>query len=270
MPLELREIVRNNVKEKFARDEVVASMTVRLVKSIEIARIAHTAGFDSFYIDIEHSSFSLETTSQICIAGLDAGITPLVRVPTGRPEHVTRVLEGGAMGVIVPHVRSAEEARRVVAAAKFAPAGDRSPVGGGGVPHLHFRSFPVIEATRVLNEATMVVVMMETLEALEHVEEIAAVDGVDMMFIGTNDLTTEMGQMNNFDHPRVRDAYERTIAACRRNGKHVGIGGLTSRPDLIAEYVRLGARFVSTGTDLAFLLGACAQRARQVRELKLS
>jgi 2-keto-3-deoxy-L-rhamnonate aldolase RhmA len=270
MPLELRDIVRNNVKEKFARDEVVASMTVRLVKSIEIARIAHTAGFDSFYIDIEHSSFSLETTSQICIAGLDAGITPLVRVPTGRPEHVTRVLEGGAMGVIVPHVRSAEEARRVVAAAKFSPIGDRSPVGGGGVPHLHYRSFPVVEATQALNDATMVVVMMETLEALEHVEEIAAVDGVDMLFIGTNDLTTEMGQMNNFDHPRVRDAYERTIAACRRNGKHVGIGGLASRPDLIAEYVRLGARFVSTGTDLGFLLGACTQRARQVREFKVS
>jgi 4-hydroxy-2-oxoheptanedioate aldolase len=269
MPLELRDIVRNNVKEKFARDEVVASMTVRLVKSIEIARIAHTAGFDSFYIDIEHSSFSLETTSQICIAGLDAGITPLVRVPTGRPEHVTRVLEGGAMGVIVPHVRSAEEARRVVAAAKFSPIGDRSPVGGGGVPHLHYRSFPVIEATQALNDATMVVVMMETLEALEHVEEIAAVDGVDMLFIGTNDLTTEMGQMNNFDHPRVRGAYERTIAACRRNGKHVGIGGLASRPDLIAEYVRLGARFVSTGTDLGFLLGACTQRARQVREIKV-
>jgi 4-hydroxy-2-oxoheptanedioate aldolase len=243
---------------------------VRFVKSIEIARIAQTAGFDSFYIDIEHSSFSLETTSQICIAGLDAGITPLVRVPTGRPEHVTRVLEGGAMGVIVPHVRSAEEARRVVAAAKFSPIGDRSPVGGGGVPHLHFRSFPVIEATQALNDATMVVVMMETLEALEHVEEIAAVDGVDMMFIGTNDLTTEMGQMNNFDHPRVRDAYERTIAACRKNGKHVGIGGLMSRPDLIAEYVRLGARFVSTGTDLAFLLGACTQRALQVREIKLT
>jgi 2-keto-3-deoxy-L-rhamnonate aldolase RhmA len=270
MPLELRDIVRNNVKEKFARDEVVASMTVRLVKSIEIARIAHTAGFDSFYIDIEHSSFSLETTSQICIAGLDAGITPMVRVPTGRPEHVTRVLEGGAMGVIVPHVRSAEEARRVVAAAKFSPVGDRSPVGGGGVPHLHYRSFPVIEATQALNDATMVVVMMETLEALEHVEEIAAVDGVDMLFIGTNDLTTEMGQMNNFDHPRVRDAYERTIAACRRNGKNVVIGGLASRPDLIAEYVRLGARFVSTGTDLGFLLGACTQRARQVREFKVS
>jgi 4-hydroxy-2-oxoheptanedioate aldolase len=262
-----RDIVRNNVKEKLARNEVVASMTVRLVRGIEIARIAQAAGFDSFYVDVEHSNFSIETTSQICIAGLEAGITPLVRVPTGRPEHVTRVLEGGALGVIVPHVRSADEARRVVGAAMFAPLGNRSPLGG--LPHLHYRSFPVQEATRAMNDATMVVVMMETLEALERVDEIAAVDGLDMLFIGTNDLTTEMGEMGNFGHPRVREAYERTIAACRKNGKHVGIGGLTSRPDLIAEYVRMGARFVSTGTDLAFLMGACAQRAREVREIKL-
>src|SRR6476661_5465829 len=154
-----RDIVRNNVKEKLARNEVVASMTVRLVRGIEIARIAQAAGFDSFYVDVEHSNFSIETTSQICIAGLEAGITPLVRVPTGRPEHVTRVLEGGALGVIVPHVRSADEARRVVGAAMFAPLGNRSPLGG--LPHLHYRSFPVQEATRAMNDATMVVVMME-------------------------------------------------------------------------------------------------------------
>ena len=266
MPDDPRDIVRNHAKEKLARGGVVASMTVRLIRTIEIARIIKTAGFDSFYIDVEHSSFSLETVSEICMAGLEAGITPMVRVPTGRPEHVARVLEGGALGVIVPHVRSADEAKSVVAAARFSPAGDRSPVGG--LPHLHFRSFPVLEATRALNDATMVVVMMETLAALEHVEEIAAVEGIDMLFIGTNDLTTEMGQMGNFDHPRVREAYTRTIAACRRHGKHVGIGGLMTRPDLIAEYVKLGARFVSTGTDLAFLLAACAQRAKQVRELE--
>ena len=74
-------ILRNHVKEKLARGEVVASMTVRLVRGIEIARIAKTAGFDSLYVDMEHSSFSLETTSQICMAALEAGITPFVRVP---------------------------------------------------------------------------------------------------------------------------------------------------------------------------------------------
>jgi 2-keto-3-deoxy-L-rhamnonate aldolase RhmA len=262
-----RDILRNNVKEKLARDEVVASMTVRLVRGIEIARIARTAGFDTFYVDIEHCSFSLETTGQLCLAGLAAGITPMVRVPNGNPEYVTRVLEGGALGVIVPHVRSAAEAKRVVAAARFAPAGDRSL--GGTMPHLEYRPIPVVEAMQALNDATMVTVMMETLEALEQVEEIAAVEGVDMLFVGTTDLTTEMGIVGKLDDPRVRDAYARTIAAARKHGKHVGIGGLASRPDLVAEFVKQGARFVSTGTDLGFLSAACTQKARQVQELKV-
>lgn len=267
MPTELSDILRNHVKEKLARGEVVASMTVRLVRGIEIARIARTAGFDTLYIDVEHSSFSLDTTGQICMAALEVGITPLVRVPTTRPEHVSRALDGGALGVIAPHVRSAEDARKVVSAAKFPPLGERS--AAGGLPHLQFRSFPAREANPALNDATMVVVMMETVAALEHVEEIAAVEGIDMMLIGTNDLTAEMGIPGQYDHEKVHEAYTRTIAACRKHGKHVGVGGLASRPDLMARFVQLGARYVSTGTDLALLIGACTQKAKQVREIKL-
>ena len=266
MALEPGDILRNHVKEKLARNEVVASMTVRLVRDPAIAQIAQSAGFDSFYIDIEHCSFSLETTAALCQAGLAAGITPMVRVPNGNPEWVTRVLEGGALGVIVPHVRSADEARRVVAAAKFAPVGERSYAGGAA--QLQFRAFPAVQAMAVLNAATMVTVMMETLEALEQVEAIAAVDGVDMLFIGSNDLTTEMGIVGQLDDPRLRDAFVRTIEACRQHGKHVGIGGLAARPDLIAEYVKRGAHFVSTGTDLGFLSAVCAQKAAAVNALR--
>ena len=101
MAYEINELFRNHVKEKLGRGEVVASMTVRLIRSVEIARIAKTAGFDSLYVDLEHSSFSLDTAGQICIAALEAGITPLVRVP-GVTE-VSRVLDAGALGVIAPH-----------------------------------------------------------------------------------------------------------------------------------------------------------------------
>ena len=265
MESQLRNIVRNHAKEKLARDEVVASMTIRLVRGTEIAQIARSAGFDTFYIDIEHCSFSMETTSALCMAGLAAGITPMVRVPNGKPEWVVRALEGGALGVIVPHVRSAEEARAIVAAARFGPAGNRCVAGT--LPQIQFRSFPQTEIANTMNDATMIVVMMESVDALECVEEIAAVDGIDMLFIGTNDLTTEMGLIGKFDEPRVHDAYVRTINACRKNGKHVGIGGLASRPDLIADYVKMGARFISTGTDLAFLMSTCAQKAKQVHAL---
>src|SRR5499427_10789824 len=105
-------------------------MTVRLVRSIEIAQIARTAGFDTLYVDVEHSSLSLETTGQICIAALAAEIAPFVRVPANTPEYISRVLDGGALGVIAPHVRSAAEARSVVAAAKYPPLGSRGLSGG--------------------------------------------------------------------------------------------------------------------------------------------
>ncbi len=104
-------------------------MTVRLVRGIEIARIAATAGFDTLYVDLEHSSFSLETTGQICMAALEAGIAPFVRVPANTPDYISRVLDGGALGIIAPHVGSAQEARAVVKAAKFPPLGERSNAG---------------------------------------------------------------------------------------------------------------------------------------------
>jgi 2-keto-3-deoxy-L-rhamnonate aldolase RhmA len=265
--VQISDILRNNVKTKLARDEVVASMTVRLIRSIEIARIARTAGFDTLYVDLEHSSFSLETCGQICMAAVEAGIAPFVRVPANTPDYISRVLEGGALGIIAPHVRSAAEARAVVRAAKFSPLGERS--NAGGLPHLHFRSFPAPEAYAALNEATMVIVQFESAAALDKTEEIVAVDGVDMVLVGLNDLLADWGIPGEYDHPRVREAYARTIAACRKQGKHCGVGGLATRPDLVADFVRMGARYVSTGTDLAFLLSACTARAKQVREIKL-
>src|ERR1700730_14014146 len=153
--LAIRDILRNNVKEKLKRDEVVASMTVRLIRTVEIARIARTAGFDTLYVDIEHSSFSLETCGQICMAALEAGIAPFVRVPANTPDYISRVLDRGALGVIAPHIRSADEAKAVVRAAKFPPLGERS--NAGGLPHLHFRSFSAAGACAAPNRHPEVV-----------------------------------------------------------------------------------------------------------------
>lgn len=267
MAEEIAAILRNAVKDKLARGEVVASMTVRLVRSVEIAMIAKTAGFDTLYIDVEHSSFSLETTSQICIAALAAGIAPFVRVPSIRPEHVGRALDGGALGVIAPHICSPAEAQAVVRAAKFPPLGERS--AAGGLPQLRYRPFPSATANAALNDATMVIVQCESGEFLEHADEIMAVDGVELALVGTNDLLAAWGLAGQYEHPRVRDAFARVIAAAQRHGKHVGVGGLATRPDLAAAFVRMGARYVSTGTDLAFLLTACTERAKHVREMKV-
>jgi 2-keto-3-deoxy-L-rhamnonate aldolase RhmA len=260
------EILRNHMKEKLAANQVVASMTVRLARSIEIAAIAKTAGFDTLYVDLEHNTLSIDTCCQICISAQQIGITPLVRVPANTPEYIGRVLDGGAMGVITPHVRSANEARAMVDLVRFPPLGHRS--AGGALSHYQYRSYPMAETNAAMNAATSLVVMMETAAALENVEEIIATEGVDMLLIGSNDLCAEMGITGEFDHPRLEDAFARSIAAAGKFGKHVGVGGLAARDDLMAQFVRMGARYVSTGTDLSFLISACRQRASFVQEMK--
>ena len=261
------DILRNNVKDKLARGEVVASMTVRLSRSIEIARIAKTAGFDMLYIDLEHSPLTMEATGQICMACLDIGIMPAVRVPANTPDYISRILDAGALGVIAPHVRSAAEACAVVRAAETAAAGrtlqhravSASAVqvvpGGGDLPGDQ-RRHPGDRAVRVGG-------------SLAKAEEIVAVEGIDIVLVGLNDMLADMGLAGQYDHPRVGEIYRTVIDACRKQGKHCGVGGLASRPDLMAEYVRMGARYVSTGTDLAFLLGAASARAKQIRDIKL-
>jgi 2-keto-3-deoxy-L-rhamnonate aldolase RhmA len=258
------QLLRNRMREKLARDEPVIAMIVRLVRGIEIAQIAATAGFDALYVDMEHSGLSFDGTGQICMAAQAMGVTPLVRVPAISADYVARVLDLGALGVIAPQIRSAGEARQLVDAAKFPPLGHRSY--SSSMPQFGFRSVPPAESNPVLDAATLVIPMIETVDALDQVEEIASVDGVDMLLVGPNDLSAELGAPGDFDNPRLHDAFRRVIEACRSRGKHAGIGGLgASRPDLVGKFVELGARYISVGSDIGFLTAACIDKARQVR-----
>ena len=225
--------LRNALKDRLARGEVAASMTVRLVSDPAVALLARSAGFDSIYVDLEHGPFSIETAARICVAAQEAGLAPLVRVPARGPEWISRVLDGGAMGVIVPHVDSAAEAREAVAAAMYPPLGRRS--AAGALPQFGFRGPPQAEAMRAANAATMVVVQLETATAIVAAEEILAVEGVDMALLGANDLLADIGAPGDFDDPRLMEAYARVIEACRRLGRHAGVGGLAGRPDLAAR-----------------------------------
>lgn len=265
--MKANEVVRNAVKEKLARYEVVASISIRLTRGVEIAQLAKTAGFDMVYIDLDHSTATLEATGQICLAALGIGLVPMVRVPANTPEYIQRALDGGALGIIAPGIGSAAEAREVVRAAKYPPLGERG--AGGALPHLEYRSFPTAEANAAVNDATMVIVQFESAEAIEKADEIAAVEGIDMVLIGVNDMLASMGLAGQYEHAKVREAYARTIAACRKHGKHVGVGGLSTRPKLAAEFIAMGARMVSTGTDIQFLLAAMTERAKQVREISV-
>src|SRR5690606_17937761 len=192
--------------------KLAVGMIVRLVRGVEIVAIARTAGFDCLFIDTEHNDFSLATVTQLCLAANMAGITPLVRVSGVNETEISHAFDCGAMGVIVPAIKTARDARNAVAAARFPPAGNRSIMPC--LPHLEFRPAPAIEAMRAVNEATLVVAMIESIEAVDAVEEIAAVEGLDMLLVGGNDLANALKVPGELDHPDIRAAIERVATAC--------------------------------------------------------
>ena len=240
--------------------------TVRLVRSVEIAPATAASGYDWLFLDCEHGTIGLDAAAQITVAGLGAGIAPIVRIPNGHYAMATRMLDSGALGIVVPHVDTADEAREVVEKLKYPPVGHRS-MGGIG-PHYALRTLGVGEAAAVLNAAILIVVMLETPRAIENAEAIAAVPGIDVLLIGSNDLCAEMGIPGQFTHPRLEDAYRRAIAACRAHGKHPGMGGIYAEA-IMASYVALGARFILAGQDSAFMLAAATAREAALRAMPL-
>jgi len=138
----------------------------------------------------------------------------------------------------------------------------------GAQPQLGFHAMPVAEATRLVNEEILVVVMLETPLAISNAEAIAAVKGVDVLLIGTNDLCAEMGIPGKFTDARVEAAYKTVIDACRKHGKHPGMGGVYE-PALLQKYIGMGMRFILSGSDLAFMMAGARERTGFLRSLKV-
>jgi 2-dehydro-3-deoxyglucarate aldolase/4-hydroxy-2-oxoheptanedioate aldolase len=185
-----------------------------------IGHILANAGCDFVLFDMEHSGFGYETVRSAIRYFEAAGVAVIIRVPTSRYDHVARAMDMGAEGLMVPLTADAAEAERVVDAVKYVPDGKRGVALG--VSHDNYRPKPVLEALRAANERSTVFVQIETAEAVENAEEIAAVEGVDCLWVGHFDLSCSLGIPGEFDHPKFRDAIDRTLAACRKHGKSTG------------------------------------------------
>ncbi len=254
--------IPNPVMERMRAGDAALGITVRLGRSGDIARIAKATGHDFIFIDGQHSIFNLETIAHMAQVALAIGIAPLVRVKSVNDPDVSLLLDNGATGIIFPDVNTVEEAQRAVAAAKFAPVGRRSVCGG--YPHFDFRSVPMSQSVAALGEAALVVCMIETLEGLANVEKIAAVEGVDVIHVGSNDLLVNMGKPGKFDDPEIIAAQDRAIAAARAHGKFAGCGG-NRDVGRQAAAIRRGAQFITTQTDLGFMMAAANQWTSALR-----
>ena len=256
--------ITNPVLRRLQADELALGLIVRLARSGDIARIAHTSGHDFLFLDVQHALYSLETIGTIAQVALGVGVATLVRVRSVRDPDVSVMLDCGATGIVLPDVSTVEDARTGVRAAKFAPIGTRSVTSG--YPIFNFRAVPPREAIPLMNANTVVVCMIETLEGLRNVDAIAAVEGVDVLQVGLSDLLAQMGKPGAYGDPEGMAAVARVTAAARAHGKFAGVGGDN---DLARQkiFIDQGVRFISTQSDGALLLSAASRVTADLRGL---
>lgn len=259
-------ILCSDALRKIRGGQLALGLGVHLMRGAAAPLLAKATGYDWLFIDSEHGTISAHDISQICISALSTGVAPIVRICAGALDEGTRALDNGALGIVVPHVDTVEQARELVNAFRYAPVGHRST--GGPVAQFGYRPPKAPELQRSLNAEILVIPMIETPQAVENADKIAALPGIDALLIGTNDLTLEMGIAGQLGHERVKAAYRTVGDACRRHGKVLGMGGVYDQ-ELAPQYIGMGARMVLAANDHNLLQDAAARRATFMRELPM-
>ena len=253
----------NAAKTRLRNNELSIGIGIRLVRNVDIIKVMKAAGFDWLFIDLEHGSMSIETACEIAVAAQDSGIAPIVRVPYGELTMATRVLDGGALGVVIPHVDTPEEAKEIADKLRYPPRGHRSV--GGGQAQFDYAPMPLGEMTTKIDDNTLITVMIETPKAVENAEAIAAVPGIDCLLMGSSDLSMEMGIPGDTGNPKIQAAVDKVVAACKKHGKWLGMGGVYTDEGM-SKYVGMGARFILGGNDLPLLVQAATARSQFLRK----
>ena len=221
------------------------------LRSPDAAEMMSQAGFDFLLIDAEHSNIGPETTLEM-LRAIDRGrAAPLVRLAGTGAANVQWALDGGAEGILFPRIRTAEEVREAVALCRYPPDGIRGlgpgRAGGYGVNMLDYAA--------TANREILVMIQVETMEAVKNIEEIAAVPGVDLLFIGPGDLSQVLGFPGEMHHPHILEIGKQVMSTCLENSVHFGILALQEEP--LAYWKQQGAQFFAIGTDALYLAQAC-------------
>jgi 2-dehydro-3-deoxyglucarate aldolase/4-hydroxy-2-oxoheptanedioate aldolase len=226
----------NKVKRALSAGGVALGTMVFEFNTTGIARVAAEAGADFVMFDMEHTGWSVETIRMLLATARAAEVVPMVRVPATQYHFLARVLDMGAMGLMVPMVESEEQARQIVQFAKYPPQGRRGTAFG--IAHDDYQDGDSVAKMRSANQEQLLIAQIETVAGLENLDKIAAVEGIDVLWIGHNDLSTSMGIPGEFTHPRYLAAVQRVLDACQRHGK---------APGFMASSVEQGRALLSQG-----------------------
>jgi 2-keto-3-deoxy-L-rhamnonate aldolase RhmA len=251
----------NKVKQALKEGRLQLGCSVSMIRSPEITRILAAAGVDWTYLDSEHGGFDLETLQDLARAANDNGLCPIIRVGDLQYSLVARALDCGAQGVLFPRVESPELLEKAISWTRFPPMGVR---GFGLQPtHLGYENATMPEIIAHMNQQVMVVLQIETKTALDRVDELLAVPGVDAVMIGPADLSVSLGVPGEFENPKMVEAIGKIRDACNRHGV---APGLHVRSVKLAQYWRdNGLRFLSCNSEIGFMLEKAKETVAALR-----
>ena len=243
---------RNLMKEKLRAGQPAFGVSV-MIPSPQIVEMVAAAGFDWVLLDCEHGTLTLESVELMAMAAEASGITAIARPVSRSAEHILQVLDRGVMGVQVPHVRTAAEAREVLSAVKFHPEGMRS-LAAGTRAAVYDSHGTLSEYVKAANEATLIAIQLEDKEAIENIDELLAVDGIDVFFIGPSDLSQSMGFPGNPKAPVVAEAIESSFRKMLAAGR---TPGTPATAEAVKGVLDKGVRYIYT--HLPRLMAASAK-----------
>jgi len=232
----------NPVKDKLGAGGTTIGAFIR-TSSIEIVEISAHAGCEFLIIDTEHSPVGWERVQAMIIAAEAAGAVPILRVPNWTRDLISRGLDAGAHGIMIPQVETAAAAAEAVAATRYGPHGTRGTAGNRRATY--GLRMPLSAYTEAANRTTLVVIQIESVAGVANAMEIAAVDGIDVILVGLADLSVDLGLDGAWHHQTVLDEVQKIIDACHANGVAFGIPATDA--EMSADYIRKGTRFIAVG-----------------------
>jgi 2-keto-3-deoxy-L-rhamnonate aldolase RhmA len=250
--------------DRLRRGELTLMLGIRSSRTADFVRIAHETGYHAVMVDLEHSAMPLDVAAQLCATAADLGMTPFARLREREYGAIGPLLDCGAQGIIAPRIETAAQARTLSGACRFPPRGQRSQLAT--VPQFGLRPTAPAELNPALDAATIVTTLIETPAGIVSADAIARLDGVDMLAIGANDLTAELGVPGCYGDPRVRNAVAAAAAACQRHGKLLMLGGVADLA-VLDELWPLGVCPLQlAGTDTDLLFAGAEARAGKFRQ----
>lgn len=241
---------KNLVLKKLRKGQIISVVGIGTFPCASLVEIVGRIGFDCVWFDMEHRPFGLSELSQMTLACRATGMETMVRIIKGNYTSIMKPLETGATGLMIPHCMSAEEAQQAVSWAKYPPLGRRGFDNAG--PDGDYLMADPAEYIHQANQETFLVVQIEDKEAIESIEEIASVEGIDIIFIGMADLSLSYGVFPDFNHKKIEDAIKRVAEATQKYGKWWGMPFDTEEQG--CSLIEKGARFLSCGGDIVAIL----------------